>query len=123
LCGRLAAAGQARLGGTGAELRDWTHAGDVVRFLDTLSAQASTDVPVANGATGIGTPVREIARRVAAAFGLDEGAIAFSGESRAGDPFSLVGAPGGLAPFAATRTLDQGIADYVDWFRREGARP
>jgi len=121
LCGHLAASGGARLGGTGRELRDWTHVGDVVRFLEILGAHASTDVPIVNGATGIGTSVRDVARHVGECYGVGDDAIAFSGETRPGDPFSLVGAVDARLPFAfePSVTLDQGIGDYVDWFKRQ----
>lgn len=125
LCGHLAASGRARLGGTGQELRDWTHVSDVVRFLEILGAHASADAPIVNGATGIGTSVRDVARSVGERFGVGDGAIAFSGETRPGDPFSLVGAVNAHLPFAfePSVTLDQGIGDYVDWFKRQPRAP
>jgi len=120
LCGKLAS-GQATLslGGTGAELRDWCHVADVAHGL-----VGSEDVPegafqVYNLATGQGTSVAGIARRL---IGLWGGAhdVTFSGQSRAGDPFSLVADPASLPPgFAPKVTLDQGLAEYVAWFRQE----
>ena len=121
LCGKLAAGGTVELGGTGNELRDWTNVGDVACALDQAAALASDQAPVLNLATGQATSVREIASIVALHWG-DEDAktrVSFNGQSRTGDPFSLVAntarmrSQGIECPIPVT----QGIAEYVDWFR------
>lgn len=122
LCSRLAAgASPLSLGGSGDELRDWTEVRDVVRALALLADTASTEVPVFNVGTGVATPVRRVAGLLAQAWAGDGPAapLAFSGASRAGDPFSLVADPALLAArgFAWQRPLEQGVADYVRWFR------
>lgn len=121
LCSKLASGGAVELGGTGNELRDWTNVGDVACALDRASYLASDQAPVLNLATGHATSVREIASIVALHWG-DEDAktsVSFNGQSRPGDPFSLVAniarmrSQGIECPIPVT----QGIAEYVDWFR------
>ena len=128
LCTRLAAGTEPlRLGGSGEELRDWTEVRDVVRALPLLAAQASSPACVVNVSTGTGTCVREVAGSIAslwAGVGQHAAALAFSGESRAGDPFSLIGDPGRLAAlgFEWRLPLASGLRDYVEWFREQRVR-
>jgi UDP-glucose 4-epimerase len=122
LCSRLAAgASPLSLGGSGEELRDWTEVRDVVRALVLLADTASAEVPVFNVGTGVATSVRQVAGLLAQVWAGDgpPAPLAFSGASRAGDPFSLVADPALLAAqgFAWERPLEQGITDYVRWFR------
>jgi UDP-glucose 4-epimerase len=120
LCGKLAS-GQTSLmlGGTGAELRDWCHVADVVRGLAGCEDAPEGAFHVYNLATGQGTSVAGMARRLIGLWGGGQD-LAFSGQSRAGDPFSLVADPSSLPPgFAPRVTLDQGLAEYVAWFRQE----
>lgn len=123
LCTRLAAgADPLTLGGSGEELRDWTDVRDVVRALALLETTASANVPVFNVGTGRATPVREIAALLAThwANGKEPAALSFSGQTRKGDPFSLVADPTSMKAleFEWRVGLDQGLADYVNWFRR-----
>lgn len=122
LCGKLAAGTPTvRLGGTGAELRDWTHVTDVVHALAVAAPEASPAMPVINAGTGIAGSVRQIAEGITRAWGRDPACLVFSGESRPGDPFSLVAAPGTLAAAGFAWTIDpaDGLADYVRWYRSQ----
>lgn len=111
------------LGGTGNELRDWTHVDDVVRALAAVAQLASPDMPVVNAGTGRADSVRTIAECLTRAYGRDPGCLRFSGESRPGDPFSLVAAPGRLAEtgFEWRVALADGIVSYADWYRAREA--
>lgn len=123
LCSKLASgADPVMLGGTGAELRDWTHIDDVVRALVATSPFASPTMPVVNAGSGCAGSVRSIAEAVARAFERDPACLCFSGQSRAGDPFSLVAAPGTLDElgFSWEVNIDVGVADYVRWYRAKG---
>ncbi|MBA4307904.1 MAG: UDP-glucose 4-epimerase [Sphingopyxis sp.] len=125
LCGKLASGTpQIILGGTGQELRDWTHIDDVVRVLTTARDFAAPDMPVINAGTGKAGSVQRIAEVTARAFGRDSTCLTFSGESRAGDPFSLVAAPGTLAStgFEWRVDLEAGIRDYAAWFQKQSAK-
>jgi UDP-glucose 4-epimerase len=104
-------------------LRDWTDVRDVARALDQAANLASDKAPVLNLATGVATPVREIASTVALHWGgVDAAArVSFSGRSRPGDPFSLVAnidrmrSQGIECPIPLTK----GIAEYVAWYRTQ----
>ncbi len=121
MCGKLAAGGVVALGGTGNELRDWTDVRDIAHALDQVVCLASQQAPALNLATGIATPVHAIATAVAMHWGGESSLerLHFSGQSRLGDPFSLV------ANIDQMRThkieclmpLRQGLAEYVDWFK------
>lgn len=122
LCGKLAAGdGHVTLGGTGEELRDWTHVDDVVRALVAAAPLASPAMPVVNAGSGRAGSVRQVAEAVIRAFDGDPAALAFSGQSRPGDPRNLVAGPGSLdaAGFAWTVAPDAGVADYVRWYRAQ----
>jgi len=125
LCSRLnTTQDDLRLDGTGRERRDWIHASDVARLLQTVGGTLpSTDVPVVNGATGDGRSVAEIAALVLEAWGGGRG-ISFSGKSRPGDPVNLVADATRLRALGFTPqvSLAQGIRAYVDWFRQSSGR-
>lgn len=119
ICSRLQAGERnLALGGTGAEVRDWTDVRDVVRLLAELGERPQTEAfHVINAGSGIGTAVKRVAAMLAENWGGDI-SISYSGLVRAGDPPSLLADP------AAVRTLgfgwkipvEQGFADYVAWF-------
>lgn len=123
LCGKLSLGTErVTLGGTGEELRDWTHIDDVVRALAAAPTLANARMPVINAGSGRAGSVRTIAEAVARAFGRAPACLGFSGESRPGDPFSLVAAPGSLdaAGFVWTVDTEDGVTDYVRWYRAWG---
>jgi UDP-glucose 4-epimerase len=107
------------LAGTGAEMRDWTDIRDIVRLLARLSEWPQPQpFWVINGGSGQGTSVADVVAMLVRHWGKDIVAR-YSGKARAGDPSSLI------ADDAALRRLnfdwripvDQGIADYVAWFK------
>jgi len=124
-CNKLATQGEAHLGGTGEELRDWTHVSDVVAALVGLLAFADTTAPALNIATGRPVPVREVVAELARAWSpATPPRIEFSGQSRAGDPYSLcanIGRLDALGMSCATSVSD-GVAEYVQWFRAQRGR-
>lgn len=127
LCTRLAADTQPLvLGGSGSELRDWTDVRDVVRALDLVSRLASPDVTVMNVGTGLGSTVRQIVAGIGKYWPLPGAtdALQFSGQSRLGDPFSLIANATLLNKlgFNWELTLDKGLAEYVQWFNAQGNR-
>jgi UDP-glucose 4-epimerase len=108
------------LGGTGFESRDWTDVEDVSRALELLMPQAESNVPVFNVGTGKGVSVSKIANAlVRAYFPLTGLPIHFSGQSRRGDPFSLVADSSRLCKLGFTwgTHWEDGIDDYVAWFK------
>lgn len=124
LCTRLAARAKPLiLGGSGDELRDWTDVRDVVRALDLLAGEARPEVSVFNVGTGEGSSVRQIATAVARHWPLPDAADAllFSGQSRPGDPFSLVASATLLNAlgFNWEIPVDDGLVTYVQWFQSQ----
>lgn len=122
LCTRLAANERPiMLGGSGNELRDWTEVRDVVRALDLLASQASEGVEVFNVGTGVARSVRDIAGCVVSHWTMTDVAnsLHFSGQSRPGDPFSLVANARRLdkLEFVWEVSVDDGLANYVRWFK------
>ncbi|MES2585569.1 MAG: NAD(P)-dependent oxidoreductase [Pseudomonadota bacterium] len=124
-CARLASGLPALdLGGTGSERRDWTDVHDVCCALELLLPQAEAKMPIFNVGTGKGITVREIAIALTQAYhpGIAT-PITFSGQSRPGDPFSLVADSSLLNKLGFTWSIDwqDGITDYVMWFKQQGA--
>jgi UDP-glucose 4-epimerase len=122
-CSRLeSGATTLTLGGSGDELRDWTEVRDVARALAMLLPLADATGPVFNVGTGLATPVRSVATALLAAWtelGGQAVALSFNGQSRVGDPFSLVACSQRLQKlgFQWHHPLRSGLQDYVAWHR------
>jgi UDP-glucose 4-epimerase len=120
ICSRLQNGGRELvLGGTGAELRDWTDVRDVVRLFAEINAHPQRETfAIINGGSGRGTTVAEIAGMLVENWG---GGITlrYSGDVRAGDPFSLLADDARLRslPFDWQIPVGRGIGDYVKWFK------
>ena len=107
------------LSGTGTETRDWTSVRDVARLLAMLPAKVTDNsFRTLNGGSGAGTSVANIARCVVESWG-DGAGVSFSGNVRAGDPTSLVSDSKRIEAmgFNWTVELNDGIAEYVRWFK------
>jgi UDP-glucose 4-epimerase len=124
VCSRLAhGETEVVLGGTGDELRDWTDVRDVVRLLTKLSeSPQAKNFRIINGGSGRGTSVAEIANMLVGHWDRDI-TVRFSGDVRAGDPFSLLADDTRLRQMAFDWKIptDQGLADYVRWFKDQSA--
>ena len=124
-CKNLATQGEAKLGGSGLELRDWTHVSDVAAALVGLLAFADMTAPTLNIASGRPVSVYEVVTALAHAWlPGSPPRIEFSGQSRAGDPYSLcadVGRLGAMGMSCATSVRD-GVVEYVQWFRTQKNR-
>ncbi len=107
------------LGGTGAELRDWTDVRDVVRLLAKIHAHPQREAfEIINGGSGLGTTVAAIAAMLVEHWGAGV-SINYSGRVRVGDPFSLLADDARLRdlPFDWRIPVAQGLGDYVRWFK------
>lgn len=114
LAGRLSAAERPLvLGGTGEEKRDFVHISDAAALLLAAADLAEPACPTFNGCSGRATSIAELARCVASRFG--GAGVTFSGESRPGDPFYLVGdaTHSRTRGLVADRPLAEGIAGTV----------
>lgn len=120
ICSRLQA-GERNLvlGGTGAEVRDWTDVRDVVRLFAEISGRPQPKTfHVLNAGSGLGTTVANVAAMLTKNWG---GGISveYSGVVRAGDPPSLLADNATLRalPFDWNIRVEQGFMDYVSWFK------
>lgn len=119
LCTRLSV-GQSPivLGGSGQERRDWCHVSDVVHLCTALPPAKPGQPNMFNVGSGVATTISDVARLVQRAWG-GSAEIGFSGQSRPGDPFSLVANLASLPPdFVPEIGLEHGLADFVTWFRK-----
>jgi UDP-glucose 4-epimerase len=120
VCSRLQQGEQTLvLGGTGAEIRDWTDVRDVARLLTVIADQSQAEkFDIINGGSGRGTSVAEITGILVRNWGTDV-AVRYSGVVRPGDPPSLLADDTLLRrlPFNWQIALESGIADYVKWFK------
>ena len=112
------------LGGTGAEMRDWTDVRDIVRLLTKLSDMAQPKPYwVINGGSGQGTSVADVVATLVRHWGMKV-AVGYSGIARPGDPRSLIADATALRrlQFDWQVPVEQGIADYVSWFKDQARR-
>ncbi|QOZ70637.1 NAD-dependent epimerase/dehydratase family protein [Bradyrhizobium arachidis] len=120
ICSRLQAKEQVlTLGGVGSEIRDWTDVRDVARLLASVVEPASQgNCRVINGGSGRGTSVADVATALVRRWGSST-VVRHSGVSRPGDPISLLADDAMLRQigFDWRISLDQGLADYVAWFK------
>jgi UDP-glucose 4-epimerase len=120
ICSRLQA-GERKLvlGGTGAEVRDWTDVRDVVRLLVEIDERPQVETfQVINGGSAIGTAVARVAAILAKCWG-GSISVQYSGVVRPGDPRSLLSDDTMVRtlPFDWTIPVELGLADYVSWFK------
>ncbi len=122
ICSRLQA-GERKLvlGGTGAEVRDWTDVRDVARlFADIAGRPQPETFHVINAGSGLGMTVSKVAAMLAGYWG-GEISVEYSGVVRVGDPPSLLADDATLRalPFDWKIPVEQGFADYVAWFKEQ----
>ncbi|NEV02247.1 NAD-dependent epimerase/dehydratase family protein [Bradyrhizobium uaiense] len=124
ICSRLQAREQElTLGGTGNEIRDWTDVRDVARLLASVAEPSSQETfRIINGGSGRGTSVADIAAGLIRQWG-SKTVVRYSGISRPGDPASLLADDAMLrrVGFDWRIPLDQGLADYVTWFKGQAS--
>ena len=112
-------AGQSLFFGTGQERRDWVHISDVCRFMSHLLATpARGDFDVYNCAGSPATTAEVLSVLAEAA---RAPAPQFNGQTRPGDPQSLVADCSKAARdlgWQANVAWARGIADYANWYLR-----
>ena len=109
--------GRVELFGTGQESRDFIHVRDLARLAGLLVGQGrrSGVFPVGSGR---GVTMAELSRMLLAALGRDQVPVVFKGEGRQGDPSRWLCDVGPLAGvgFRTQVGLEQGVAEYAQWF-------
>ena len=132
ICTRLAAGeSPLLLGGSGNELRDWTSIDDVVESLVSIAFHPESQLfktPV-NVGTGVGSSVRAVAKYVMDVWAdcssdLFRPQLSFTGQSRPGDPFSLVADTSLLQRMGCSCNSDfsSPMRQYVHWFLKNFLR-
>jgi len=112
---RLARGEPVEIFGDGKQIRDFTYIGDAVAALDRALSVVSTDAPVFNVCTGIGTTVRGLAEIMTRIYETDVAAV--YRPARSGDVPSSIGDPRHAAEklrFRAQTTLAAGLAITLD---------
>ena len=122
VCGRLESLEDPlELGGSGSELRDWTHVEDVASALRHIGTAVGSPGLITNVGTGLGTSVRGVADLVLRAWNPPHTVpeVRFSGKARPGDPFSLVADVTQLGNLGLRcgRGITEGSVEYVSWFK------
>jgi UDP-glucose 4-epimerase len=123
ICRKAAADELVQLGGSGTETRDFIHGKDVGRAVRAIAERGQLDGGVYNLASGVETPIREIAERIVAVLSPGK-SVRFSGVQRAGDPLRWradVGRLVGLG-FGCQVGVAEGVADYAEWYREVGPK-
>lgn len=108
--------------GTGEETRDFLHITDAVRLIGLAAEHASTDCPLVNGGTGREATVRHMVESIARHWD-NLPTPRFNDEVRTGDPKHLVAdiAKARAWGFEPTVTLEDGLTEYVAWFKEAQA--
>jgi UDP-glucose 4-epimerase len=125
ICRRWLTAGQLTLHGTGAESRDFIHAGDIAHGLHLLANRAPCEGEIYNLATGREVTIAELANLLLEALGAKT-QPAFDGRATPGNPLrwradvAKISALG----FQPAITLESGVEAVAQWAKSEiGARP
>ncbi len=106
--------------GSGAERRDFLAVEDAAQLVALAADPGGRPPPVLNGGSGQATTVRALATGLLSALGVDT-ALRFNGESKSGDPATLVADTRRAQAFGFTAnvSLSDGLSRYADWVKRE----
>jgi len=112
--------GEASFLGTGEELRDWLHVEDGARLLRIAAGHAGTACPVVNGASGVGTSVRQVLSCIRPAFP-EAPSLSFTSVAKAGDPSAYVAdcEKAFAWDWRPSVDLEQALGAYAEWFLQE----
>jgi UDP-glucose 4-epimerase len=103
--------------GTGQEVRDFINIDDLVGTIFNSIQFASDNAPVFNCGSGKGTKISELLGYVQEHFD-NLPKLKFSGEVKVGDPIGYI-ADISKSPIEQTIKINDGIANYVNWFKKE----
>jgi UDP-glucose 4-epimerase len=111
-------------GGTGEEVRDWLNVYDAARLISALAGSTVSGVRILNGGTGTGVRVRDVLAQVSESLGIPGSKIAFSGNTRAGDPSVYVADTSRVSELGWMPRVNwkQGVADYAIWWKEHVSR-
>tara|TARA_R110002033_G_scaffold96537_1_gene145415 strand:- start:6306 stop:7214 length:909 start_codon:yes stop_codon:yes gene_type:complete len=109
--------GEASFFGTGQEVRDFVSVYDLVSMLYSLIQLSNSSVPIYNCGSGVGITIQELLTKLVPHFS-DLDKLHFSGEPKIGDPIGYI-ADISLSPIKNSISIDDGIDEYVNWFKSE----
>jgi UDP-glucose 4-epimerase len=115
---RKLSAGERTFGGDGTEKRDWVHVEDAAAFFVRAAQVAPDGFSTVNVGSGRAVSTREVLTTLFAAWS-DAGEPVFTGAARPGDPqhYQAATARARSWGWRPERSLADGIAEYVRWFR------
>ncbi|MFY7965492.1 MAG: NAD-dependent epimerase/dehydratase family protein [Chitinophagaceae bacterium] len=103
--------------GTGEESRDFIYINDLVELIYLINAKDNFECSIYNAASGIETKINQLASIIQPFFPTKK--IAFSGQSRIGDPNNWVAdiSKSKSIGFANKVAIETGIEKYIEWFK------
>lgn len=116
-------AGDLSFSGSGKEIRDWLNVSDISRLFMSIAkaGESIKENPViVNGGTGTGASVVNILSSIKHHLNITE-ELEFDSKARAGDPDSYIADIGlikDLTGWAPEVDLEDGIQQYVNWYRQ-----
>lgn len=119
ICSKLMATDVVELFGTGKESRDFIHIHDLTSLIDLVITKSDFRMDIYNAASGTETTVQDIARLFEKYFDNSK-TILFSGQHKKGYPLNWraeIEKVKGLG-FTNKTSLEKGISEYIDWFKR-----
>lgn len=121
LCSKCAGGGAVELGGDGTESRDFIHATDIAHATLSILRGGEFAGEAYNVASGKEVSISELAQLVLEEFGVHRGRLKFTGFGRVGDPKNWRADIGLLSSLGFRQSVDlrHGVAEYVQWFKRQ----
>ena len=106
--------------GSGDERRDFIAIEDAAELIARAADPQLAPPALMNGGSGRGASVRALAQGLLEALGCTQ-PLRFSGQAKPGDPMTMVAdvRRAQAFGFSASVSLEQGLAAYADWVRRE----
>lgn len=120
ICYKIAFEEKLTLYGTGKESRDFINVNDIARAVELLMLKAPMNGEAYNIANGIEISISEIAAAIISEFKINKKPI-FSKNDMPGHPKNWCADIKRLTElgFAAAVSIEQGIHDYIEWFKAE----
>ncbi len=119
ICCRMQEQKEVRLFGTGNETRDFIHISDLMQAVEKVISGSSFQMDIYNVAAGNEVAVKTMAGLLIKHYGVAY-PLSFTGEIKAGDPLHWKADISRLQSlgFTPAMPLEQGVEEYVAWFRR-----
>lgn len=112
--------GSTHFWGTGEETRDWIHVEDAAKAVLAISDSMTSRFEVFNLASGVGTQIRDVVETVFKFYKTNK-TPSFNGLENKGNPAHYAADISKLTAigWSPSISLDDGIAGYVEWYKKE----